>query len=232
MNNKSWCSTEAHSGALFLGTLQRRVYCCHSTLQRDIFPLSFQWAVNLTKRLQRATEWFYVLFRNYLLHFAVGPSLYYIVPIFFPFRFLITFFPWLAKVCDDRHSELIPCLDRNLIYQMRLKLDLSLMEHYERHCPPPERRFNCLIPPPPGYKVSFSFFYICWSWHVSWVHFLTLFSYVLGSHQVAQKQRRSLESEHSSYSPCSWEVWPELDGCQRRQNQFPWWWHSFSLWCW
>ena len=38
---------------------------------------------------------------------------------------------------------------------MRLKLDLSLMEHYERHCPPPERRFNCLIPPPPGYKVSF-----------------------------------------------------------------------------
>ncbi|KAG2269714.1 hypothetical protein Bca52824_064269 [Brassica carinata] len=32
-------------------------------------------------------------------------------------------------------------------------LDLSLMEHYERHCPPPERRFNCLIPPPPGYKV-------------------------------------------------------------------------------
>ncbi|KAL8158338.1 hypothetical protein AgCh_002872 [Apium graveolens] len=56
-------------------------------------------------------------------------------------------------VCDDRHSELIPCLDRNLIYQTRLKLDLSLMEHYERHCPVPERRFNCLIPPPPGYKI-------------------------------------------------------------------------------
>ncbi|ONK79604.1 uncharacterized protein A4U43_C01F8060 [Asparagus officinalis] len=56
-------------------------------------------------------------------------------------------------VCDDRHSELIPCLDRHLIYQLRLKLDLSLMEHYERHCPPPERRYNCLIPPPPGYKV-------------------------------------------------------------------------------
>ncbi|XP_021752128.1 probable methyltransferase PMT3 [Chenopodium quinoa] len=56
-------------------------------------------------------------------------------------------------VCDDRHSELIPCLDRHLIYQLRLKLDLSLMEHYERHCPPPERRYNCLIPPPHGYKV-------------------------------------------------------------------------------
>ncbi|KAK7817346.1 putative methyltransferase pmt8 [Quercus suber] len=61
--------------------------------------------------------------------------------------------PKSFPVCDDRHSELIPCLDRNLIYQMRLKLDLSLMEHYERHCPLPERRFNCLIPPPPGYKV-------------------------------------------------------------------------------
>ncbi|KAJ0966499.1 hypothetical protein J5N97_023416 [Dioscorea zingiberensis] len=56
-------------------------------------------------------------------------------------------------VCDDRHSELIPCLDRNLIYQSRLKLDLTLMEHYERHCPQPERRFNCLIPPPAGYKI-------------------------------------------------------------------------------
>lgn len=55
--------------------------------------------------------------------------------------------------CDSRHSELIPCLDRNLIYQLKLKLELNLMEHYERHCPPTERRFNCLIPPPEGYKV-------------------------------------------------------------------------------
>nr|GEZ53133.1 probable methyltransferase PMT3 [Tanacetum cinerariifolium] len=38
-------------------------------------------------------------------------------------------------------------------FPVRLKLDLSLMEHYERHCPLPERRFNCLIPPPTGYKV-------------------------------------------------------------------------------
>ncbi|GAB4830541.1 hypothetical protein Ancab_020305 [Ancistrocladus abbreviatus] len=56
-------------------------------------------------------------------------------------------------VCDHRQSELIPCLDRNFIYQTRLKLDLTLMEHYERHCPPPERRYNCLIPPPKGYKI-------------------------------------------------------------------------------
>ncbi|KAF5736744.1 methyltransferase PMT3 [Tripterygium wilfordii] len=62
--------------------------------------------------------------------------------------------PKSFPVCDARHSELIPCLDRNLIYQMRLKLDLSLMEHYERHCPPPERRYNCLILPPPGYKIT------------------------------------------------------------------------------
>ncbi|KAL5725185.1 hypothetical protein ACHQM5_008356 [Ranunculus cassubicifolius] len=64
-----------------------------------------------------------------------------------------TTLPKSYPVCDDRYSELIPCLDRNLIYQLRLKLDLTLMEHYERHCPPPERRFNCLIPPPTGYKV-------------------------------------------------------------------------------
>ncbi|OIV90524.1 hypothetical protein TanjilG_32401 [Lupinus angustifolius] len=61
--------------------------------------------------------------------------------------------PKTIPVCDDRLSELIPCLDRNLIYQTRLKLDLTLMEHYERHCPMPERHYNCLIPPPPGYKI-------------------------------------------------------------------------------
>ncbi|KAM0012385.1 putative S-adenosyl-L-methionine-dependent methyltransferase [Helianthus debilis subsp. tardiflorus] len=58
-------------------------------------------------------------------------------------------------VCDDRYSELIPCLDRHLIYQVRLKLDLSLMEHHERNSPLPDRRFNCLIPLPNGYKVRF-----------------------------------------------------------------------------
>ncbi|PQQ13229.1 putative methyltransferase PMT9 [Prunus yedoensis var. nudiflora] len=56
-------------------------------------------------------------------------------------------------VCDLQFSELIPCIDRNLIYQLRLKPNLTLMEHYERHCPPPERRYNCLIPPPLDYKI-------------------------------------------------------------------------------
>nr|GFA42186.1 probable methyltransferase PMT3 [Tanacetum cinerariifolium] len=58
------------------------------------------------------------------------------------------------EVCDDRYSELIPCLDKNLIYQMKLKLDLSLMEHYERHCSLPESHFNSFIPPTIGYKVG------------------------------------------------------------------------------
>lgn len=60
--------------------------------------------------------------------------------------------PKSIPICDIRYSELIPCLDRNLIYQLKLKPNLSLMEHYERHCPPPERRYNCLVPPPKGYK--------------------------------------------------------------------------------
>ncbi|KAM6549719.1 hypothetical protein CsatB_021395 [Cannabis sativa] len=61
--------------------------------------------------------------------------------------------PKSIPICDMRFSELIPCLDRNLIYQLKLKPNLALMEHYERHCPPPERRYNCLIPPPLGYKI-------------------------------------------------------------------------------
>ncbi|CAO2842551.1 unnamed protein product [Amaranthus hypochondriacus] len=42
--------------------------------------------------------------------------------------------PKTISICDMKYSELIPCLDRNL----------TLMEHYERHCPPSEQRFNCL----------------------------------------------------------------------------------------
>lgn len=61
--------------------------------------------------------------------------------------------PKSIPMCDMRLSELIPCLDRNLIYQLKLKPNLTLMEHYERHCPPPERRYNCLVPPPVGYKI-------------------------------------------------------------------------------
>lgn len=94
----------------------------------------------------------------------------WLIDFYFPVSWLVQFtngvYLCFFQVCDDRHSELIPCLDRNHITQMRLKLDLSLMEHYERHCPLPERRFNCLIPPPHGYKVVLLccfllFFFFC-----------------------------------------------------------------------
>ncbi|KAJ7970740.1 S-adenosyl-L-methionine-dependent methyltransferases superfamily protein [Quillaja saponaria] len=61
--------------------------------------------------------------------------------------------PKSLPICDSRLSELIPCLDRNLIYQLKMKPNLTLMEHYERHCPPQDRRYNCLVPPPIGYKI-------------------------------------------------------------------------------
>ncbi|KAJ0900609.1 putative S-adenosyl-L-methionine-dependent methyltransferase [Helianthus annuus] len=47
--------------------------------------------------------------------------------------------PKSLLICDMKYSELISCLDRHLIYQMKLKLNLSLMEHYERHFPPAAR---------------------------------------------------------------------------------------------
>ncbi|MCO5612092.1 hypothetical protein L7F22_066354 [Adiantum nelumboides] len=55
--------------------------------------------------------------------------------------------------CDMRLSEVIPCLDANVRHQLKLKLNQSLMEHYERHCPPAHRRLNCLVPPPSNYKL-------------------------------------------------------------------------------
>ncbi|KAM1002948.1 hypothetical protein FF1_003274 [Malus domestica] len=58
----------------------------------------------------------------------------------------------LPLLFSGRGGESLIC-DRNLIYETRLKLDLSVMEHYERHCPVPERRYNCLIPPPSGCKI-------------------------------------------------------------------------------
>jgi SAM-dependent methyltransferase len=61
--------------------------------------------------------------------------------------------PRSMPVCDMRYSELIPCLDRSLKFQLKYKPNVTVMEHYERHCPPPERRYNCLIPPPVGYKI-------------------------------------------------------------------------------
>lgn len=60
-----------------------------------------------------------------------------------------------AQVCDAQYTEIIPCLDLKMNKKLKLKLNHSVMEHYERHCPPQEHRLQCLIPPPPNYKVSF-----------------------------------------------------------------------------
>lgn len=78
-----------------------------------------------------------------------------------------------------KFSELIPCLDRNLIYQLKIKVNLTLMEHYERHCPPPERRYNCLIPLPIGYKVClFNIVYAEFNLHLLQLElmYITLFN--------------------------------------------------------
>ncbi|KAF5186948.1 S-adenosyl-l-methionine-dependent methyltransferases superfamily protein [Thalictrum thalictroides] len=63
------------------------------------------------------------------------------------------YIPKSIPVCDIKLSELIPCIEKNISIQLKLKLNYDLMEHYERHCPPFQRRYNCLIPPPVGYKI-------------------------------------------------------------------------------
>ncbi|XP_002978326.2 probable methyltransferase PMT3 [Selaginella moellendorffii] len=56
-------------------------------------------------------------------------------------------------VCDEKFTEIIPCLDRTMLAYLKNKPNYTLMEHYERHCPPADRRINCLVPPPANYKV-------------------------------------------------------------------------------
>ncbi|KAG0590062.1 hypothetical protein M758_1G067100 [Ceratodon purpureus] len=62
--------------------------------------------------------------------------------------------PKSFPVCDAQYTENIPCLDLAMNKKLKLKLNHSVMEHYERHCPPSDHRLNCLIPPPPNYKVA------------------------------------------------------------------------------
>lgn len=61
--------------------------------------------------------------------------------------------PKTFPVCDAQYTEIIPCLDITMNKKLKLKLNHSVMEHYERHCPPADHRLNCVIPPPPNYKV-------------------------------------------------------------------------------
>ena len=61
---------------------------------------------------------------------------------------------WVLQVCEAKYTEIIPCLDLALQKKLKLKVNHSNMEHYERHCPPPDHRLHCLIPPPANNKVG------------------------------------------------------------------------------
>lgn len=58
-----------------------------------------------------------------------------------------------VNVCPLKFNEYIPCHDASYIKELLPKLDLSKREELERHCPPPERRLFCLVPPPVDYKI-------------------------------------------------------------------------------
>ncbi|XP_058107081.1 probable methyltransferase PMT7 isoform X2 [Magnolia sinica] len=56
------------------------------------------------------------------------------------------------NVCPLRYNEYIPCHDISYIKGLS-NLDFSRKEELERHCPPPEKRLFCLVPPPEDYKI-------------------------------------------------------------------------------
>uniref|UniRef100_M1APW3 Methyltransferase n=1 Tax=Solanum tuberosum TaxID=4113 RepID=M1APW3_SOLTU len=58
-----------------------------------------------------------------------------------------------VNVCPLKLNEYIPCHDLSYIKELMPKLDLSRKEELERHCPPPDRRLFCLVPPPTDYKI-------------------------------------------------------------------------------
>lgn len=57
------------------------------------------------------------------------------------------------NVCPLTFREYIPCHDVNYVNELLPRLNLSRREELERHCPPPEKRLFCLVPPPEGYKI-------------------------------------------------------------------------------
>lgn len=54
------------------------------------------------------------------------------------------------RVCDERMSDYIPCLDN--VEEMKMKNWSERGEKYERHCPVEGKRLDCLVPMPKGYK--------------------------------------------------------------------------------
>ncbi|KAF7819124.1 putative methyltransferase PMT6 [Senna tora] len=55
-------------------------------------------------------------------------------------------------VCPLRFNEYIPCHDFSYVAGLH-NVDYSRKEELERHCPPPEKRLFCLVPPPKDYKI-------------------------------------------------------------------------------
>ncbi|KAJ9184944.1 hypothetical protein P3X46_004629 [Hevea brasiliensis] len=57
------------------------------------------------------------------------------------------------NICPLKFNEYIPCHDVFYVKSILPSLDLSRREELERHCPPPEKRLFCLVPPPEDYKL-------------------------------------------------------------------------------
>ncbi|GAV73938.1 Methyltransf_29 domain-containing protein [Cephalotus follicularis] len=57
------------------------------------------------------------------------------------------------NVCPLMFNEYIPCHDVSYVRELLPSLNLSRREELERHCPPPEKRLFCLVPPPEDYKL-------------------------------------------------------------------------------
>lgn len=56
------------------------------------------------------------------------------------------------NVCPQEYNEYIPCHDETYIKSLQ-NLDTSRKEELESHCPLPEKRLFCLVPPPNDYKI-------------------------------------------------------------------------------
>ncbi|KEH28263.1 methyltransferase PMT16, putative [Medicago truncatula] len=54
------------------------------------------------------------------------------------------------ELCKGSMSEYIPCLDN--VDEIRKLESVERGERFERHCPVEEKRFNCLVPAPKGYR--------------------------------------------------------------------------------
>ncbi|CAL1352320.1 unnamed protein product [Linum trigynum] len=58
-----------------------------------------------------------------------------------------------VNVCPLKFNEYIPCHDIAYVHTLLRSLNVSRREELERHCPPPEKRLFCLVPPPEDYRL-------------------------------------------------------------------------------